>query len=361
MKTYNLLFVSIIFALPFLAGCPEKKSIITTINNNGSCVRKIGYFDPRKFEGIDSVIHHLPVPVDQSWSLEVINDSTALLVKKFESVEVLNAMYAVDESTLSTSHRKAELKKEFKWFYTAFQYSETYGGVLTEIPLDKYLQQLEIDAFKSNDSEKYLEKFISDHKSRKSLSDNIEERAGFWLHDHIYTMAFDDIIRLADSLQLLDIKRVNLRQIKDTVRQQIEAADKQIISFDFDDSMDFAELAGMIGTNLQLDSMAIDDLKHHVTYGNFEDKYEERILFGITEDYDHMVIMPGVLIGTNAEVVGGDTLKWDLTFVKYLDSDFVMYAESRVTNAWAYIVSVLIVLLAVVILFLGKLRNRRRS
>lgn len=360
MKTYNLLFVFIIFALPFLAGCPEKKSVITTINKDGSCERKIGYFDPRKFEGIDSVMHHLPVPVDQSWSLEVINDSTALLVKKFESVEAMNAMYDSDASTLSASRRKAELKKEFKWFYTAFKYSETYGGVLTEIPLKNYLQENEIEAFKSNDSEKYLEKFIPDHKARVSLSDNIEERAGFWLHDHIYAMAFDEIIDLADSLQLLDIQRVNLPQIKDTVRQQIEASDKQIISFDFDDSMDFVELAGIIGTNLQLDSIAINGLKHHVAYADFEEIYEKRILFGVTEDYHHMMIMPGVLIDTNAEEVGGDTLKWDLAFVKYLDSDFVMYAESRVTNAWAYIVSVLIVMLAVIIPFLGKLRIRTR-
>ena len=257
MKTYKLLFMSIILALPFLAGCPKKKSVVTTINKDGSCVRKIGYFDPRNFEGIDSVIHQLPVPVDQSWSMEVVNDSTALLVKSFESVEALNAMYDSDASTLSASRRKAELKKEFKWFYTAFKYSETYGGVLTEIPLKNYLQENEIEAFKSNDSEKYLEKFIPDRKSRGSLSDNIEERAGFWLHDHIYAMAFDDIMQLVDSLQLLDIQRFNLAEIKDTVRQQIEALDKQIISFDFDDSMDFVELAGLIGTNLQLDSMEI--------------------------------------------------------------------------------------------------------
>jgi hypothetical protein len=347
-----------ICALPFLAGCPQKKSVITSINKDGSCVRKIGFFDPRKFEGIDSVIHHLPVPVDQSWNLEVINDSTALLVKRFESVKAMNASYAADESTLSASHRKAELVKEFKWFYTAFKYSETYGGVLTDIPLSEYLQPVEIEALKSDDPEKYLEKFISDRKSRKSLSDNIEERMGFWLHDHIYVMAFDDIIHIADSMQLLDVQLVNVAEVKDTVRQQIEDSKKQIISLDFDDSMDFVELAGMIGVNLQLDTSAIEKLKHHVAYADLEEKFEKRILFGISEDYHHMVIMPGLLIDTNAEVVGGDTLKWDLAFIKYLDSDFVMYAESRITNVWAYIVSVLIVLLAAIIPFLGKIKNK---
>jgi hypothetical protein len=106
--------------------------------------------------------------------------------------------------------------------------------------------------------------------------------------------------------------------------------------------------------------MAISALAHHVGYADLEEKYEKQILFGIAEDYHHMVIMPGLLIDTNAEEVGGDTLKWDLTFVKYLDSDYVMFAESRVTNVWAYVVSVLIVMLAAIIPFLGKLKNRTR-
>lgn len=360
MKTYRLLFALCICTLPFLAGCPDKKSVITTINKDGSCERKIGYFDPREFEGIDSAIQELPVPVDHSWNLEVVNDSTAVLVKSFESVEAMNAMYALDASTLNMAQRKAELKKEFKWFYTAFKYSETYGGVLTEIPLKNYLQEKEIEAFKSNDSQKYLEKFITDHKSRKSLSDNIEERAGYWLHDHNYIMAFNDIVSMADSLQLIDKHNLNIQAVRDTVKQQIEELEKQIISFDFNYQMDFAALAGLIGTSLQLDSIAIDGLKQHVVNADFEEKYEEQILFGFASDYDHMVIMPGLLMDTNAETVGGDTLKWDLTFIKYLDSDYVMYAESRLTNTWAYIVSVLIVLLAAIIPFLGKLRARMR-
>jgi hypothetical protein len=358
MKTFKILFILSICILPFLAGCPSRKAVITRVNRDGSCVRAIGDFDPRNFKGIDSLVSDLPVPVDGSWSLDTINDSTALIYKRFESVEALNIMYAHDKSVLSKCKRKVELKKEFKWFYTAFKYYETYSGVLREIPLDNYLLTTEINAWKSRGTEKYLTGEGLETRSVKALDENIEERLGYWLHDNIYSLAFDDIIDLADSMVLIDKETLDINELKDTIKYQIDQESKWIDIFDDKGQLGIEDFAGLIAGFMKMDSLSTVALKQEVSNANLEEKYEEEILFGFTEEYDHLVIMPGLLIDTNADEIHGDTLNWDMNPAKYIDSDYTVYAESRVTNLWAYIVSAVIVILAGVIPLLSHLKKK---
>lgn len=361
MKTYRIVLVMIIAALPFLAGCPERKSVTTKVNKDGSCVRTIGEFDLKKFQGIDSLVDDIPIPIDRSWELENINDSTAVLTKEFESVSDLNALYSSDESELKGYKRKVELKKKFRWFHTVLQYSETYEGLLTEIPLTNYMSEMEAESFKMGDSKNHPLFANLEPKSRKSLVDNIEERFEYWLHDNIYSMAFDDIIEIADSMQLMEKLHINVGEVKDTVKHQIEEADKHMITFSSEDEIDMVELAELMGKEIGLDSIALMELSKIVSEAKLDEKYENEIFFGIMKDYDNKVIMPGLLIDTNAEFVNCDTLIWDVELIKYLDSDFVMFAESKVTNFWAYILSGFIILIAVLIPFLGKLRKAQAS
>ena len=357
MKTYRIFLVIIIGVLPFLAGCPDRKSVTTKVNKDGSCVRTIGEFDPRNFKGIDSVIHNLPIPIDQSWKLENINDSTAVLTKEFENVSGLNNLYSSDESELKVYKRKVELKKKFRWFHTVLQYSETYEGLLTEIPLTNYMSEMEVEVYKLGEPEDHPIFTKLEPKSRKSLSDNIEERFEYWLHDNIYSMAFNDIIEVADSMQLIEKQSINVSAVKDTVKSQIEATDKQMITFSSEEEMNMMDLAELMGKEIGLDSITLIELKEKVNKAKLYEKYENEIFFGLMKDYDNKVIMPGLLMDTNAEIVEGDTLIWDVELIKYLDSEFVMFAESKVTNCWAYVLSGFIISIAVIIPFLGKLRK----
>lgn len=356
MKTCKILFWLGLGILPFLAGCPQKRTVVTTVNSNGSIERSIGKIDPRKFEGIDSVIHKMPIPVDSGWKLETINDSTAVLRGHYHSADELNAAYKNDKSALQQCKRHVLLDKEFRWFFTIFKYSEIFSGILTDIPLNHYLLEEEIKALKSNNSEAFLEAKHLVKKARTSLSDNIDERLGFWLSDQLYFMAFDDIMRVADSLQLLAGLEYNYGEVKDSVNHRLDIEHKNLVLFDEGDEMKSDELVRYIGSYLDLDSMNIDLLRKAVSEMDLETKYEDKIFFGATDDYHNYLIMPGQLIDTNAEEVRGDTLKWDLTFLKFIDDDFTVYAESKVTNIWAYVVSGIIVIVAIFLLF-GARRN----
>lgn len=355
----SVIFIISIVGLTFLFGCPERKDVTTKINRDGSCSRSVGSFDPRDFKGIDSVKHNMPIPIDQSWELETINDTTAVLRKDFTSVGDLNASYARDESKLKMYKRKVELTKKFSWFHTVFRYRETYDGILTEIPLSNYMSEAEAEAFKMDDREDHPLFAGLESKARKSLIDNIEERFGLWLHANMYSLIVDDIINVADSLKMIDKISINTEELKDSVQYQIDKLEKQLIIFDFsDDQLDLITLVNLMAHELGLDSIAKKNIGRIYNEDFFEERYEDKLFAGITDDYDNRLLMPGLLTDTNAELLRGDTLMWDVDLIKFIDSDYVMFAESKVTNYWTYVLSGFIILMAVTIPFLGKLRKQ---
>ena len=90
----------------------------------------------------------------------------------------------------------------------------------------------------------------------------------------------------------------------------------------------------------------------------FDERYEDQLFAGLMDDYENSLLMPGLLTDTNAELLQGDTLSWDVDVIKFIDRDYVMFAESKVTNRWAYVLSGFIILMAVIIPFLGRLRKQ---
>lgn len=339
--------------LPLLSGCPDTKNVTTTINRDGSCTRTIGEFDPKDFKGIDSVKHDIPILIDQSWELVNINDSTAVLKKEFVSVVELNELYASDESELHMYNRRIQLNKKFRWFHTVFQYRETYDGLLNEIPYTNYFSEEEAEVFKSDDINDLPLLANLNERARNSLSDNIEERFGLWLHDNIYSMAFDDILDISDSLGLINLNNINVKELKDTVKHIIDQEEKYLISFD-DNQLGTEDIAQIIGTEMELDTASIHKLAMSIDLSRLDEKYENWLLADIANGHDNQVIMPGQLIDTNAEFIQADTLGWHMSSIKFINADYTMFAESRVTNEWAYILSGFILIIAIIIPFLKK-------
>jgi len=57
--------------------------------------------------------------------------------------------------------------------------------------------------------------------------------------------------------------------------------------------------------------------------------------------------MPGVVTGQNNAVVHGDTLVWNLTTYRMIPADYVIEAQSRKANSWAFILTGLILIIAI--------------
>ena len=98
-------------------------------------------------------------------------------------------------------------------------YSETYGGLLTDIPLSNYLSEQEIECFKMEDPKSHPMLAGMEPRAIESLLDNIDERLGLWLNYNIFLMAFDDIVAIGDTLGILDRNEVSALNLKDSLEQ----------------------------------------------------------------------------------------------------------------------------------------------
>jgi hypothetical protein len=65
--------------------------------------------------------------------------------------------------------------------------------------------------------------------------------------------------------------------------------------------------------------------------------------------YTNSVVMPGVIIATNAGEVRGTTVVWRFTHEHLALMDYPMNAESRVVNLWAIILTASVVLVAIAV------------
>ncbi len=355
MKTYKKYFILIIALLPLLTGCPEQKTVLTKVNKDGSLTRTLGNFDLRKYEGIDTIMSKVPIPIDHSWKLDTLNDTTAVLSKSFKDINELSASYATDNSSLNVYRRKVGLKKKFNWFHTDYHYSESYKGLLTEIPLQDYLTNKEIEIYKSSDPGRHPDLMDLDSISRKSMLDNIEERYDSWFNESLFSRLFSDLWLVADSANLLDRNQSNQLSAKNKTEELIKK--NYTLDFLFNDSLDIEDIAKLIGQELSLDSARLITFEQLAEEADLQKRYENELFVGISEDYGSKLIMPGLLIDTNADILKGDTLSWNVDIIKYLDSDFVMTAESKVTNYWAYLLSGLVIIIAISIPFLRKVRR----
>jgi hypothetical protein len=73
-----------------------------------------------------------------------------------------------------------------------------------------------------------------------------------------------------------------------------------------------------------------------------------------SNDYRNEVVMPGVVIATNANKLEGSEARWTIKARQFFLQDYHMWVTSRVKNRWAYIVTVVFGLFLFVGLVLPK-------
>jgi hypothetical protein len=74
--------------------------------------------------------------------------------------------------------------------------------------------------------------------------------------------------------------------------------------------------------------------------------------------YENEVAMPGIILNTNSKSIVGNAVSWKVDSKRFCFEDFTMQVESRVVNVWAFVVSAIIVLAAVVLLVLPRFKKR---
>ena len=323
-----------------LTSCFSKKYVISTyIERDGSCRRTI-------YTQADSASNLFPYDLTTGWEitqtdtvvkayLSLKNTKNRIISKKFNSVDELSSGLLQDKIFPVA---KESLKKRFRWFYTCYTFTAVYSEISDkgQIAMADYLNQDERKFFFQGDLSAY--KGLTGMEL-KELLDDIESRFLAWYNRSIYEEYFQIILHFTDA----DF-RSELLAVEDTI---YSINKKQLSEHDFFRPRIMNDICLMLDryfktnrfSNLYAEnSQKMDEMLKEQGKVN-----DELLEFSI----QYELAFPGKIIATNSQQQNNGALTWEVNMLKFLSDDYILTAEWRTVNGWAFVVTFLLFIFAV--------------
>lgn len=374
MKTNSRIFMALMLAL-LATSCKNKDDhMLTVINEDGSCSREYTFKTTQQWlaasadedydsiidkswertwsvQGADSVRYPVPLTEAQLDSMQELDLSKPLgnmlmvhAKKTYNSVEEMSAeLYRSERHHLKKVEgikATSTLEKSFKWFYTDYTFSETFtyeGEPIFPIPLSDFM---------SADTASFWftgQPNLTQHLSgaeQKELLDKIEKKINQWSNANWFYEICNIIIANYDSIQNTPVNKEHFISLRDSLVMQ-----PCVLNGNAEDSGPKAFLSQIEG--ILLTDVYTNFLK---TYKGGPAQYEQLLSFG----YPYDLVMPGSVTDAGMGEYDGKVIHYQLGGERLISGPYTITASSRVANVWAYIVTALIILLALGSLLLHK-------
>jgi hypothetical protein len=322
----------LLMVLLMVFSCDEPETMVTNIvHTDGSVTRKIEMKNmENKFKLSD-----LQVPFDSTW---VIKDTIEIGKKKdttwiktaeklFENVEEINKIYLADKGANKDIIRKAKFVKIFKWFNTEYRFSELIDRKMSNgYPVGDFLNKEELVYFYSPESINSDKLEGVDSLKYKALADTVKTRVDKWTSKSLVSEWICEFSRLTEGKAASDITKESLKAREDEFVKIFEANNYKFDSL-WAKGIILKEMIGEENSNTF--RTEADSALAIVT----------RYLFVNFRDYSVRIIMPGKIIGTNGFIDKTEILLWPVKSDYFMTEPYEMWAESKVTNTWAWIVT----------------------
>jgi hypothetical protein len=351
MNTTSRLASLLLLSLTTLfSGCLEIETT-TKVNADGSFVREIEFSDEDTTKTVDLSRLFL---TDATWTSvrHKVKDTSwaTTMTKAFPNKEALaEALKGAPGHSLEVH---VGFEKRFLWFTTEYAYSETLlcYNQIKAVPLTQYLTPAEVDFWLEHDKRDEKNPFRS---TEDSLAfERIEKIGPEWDSRNKFEEFF--------SLFLEGVKRLNHPGLP--VERVVASKDSL-----------YAHCGSIMGTSFEnVDTLRVEFQKVLATpivnavfdaNSNGSREFERKVKFTfdlMSEPYARATIfMPGLITATNARSVEGNRLEWTDFMAKGYVADFTMWAESRVINWWAVLLTGGCVIVLATLLVIGAMRRRR--
>lgn len=324
------IIVSLVIVL--VASCGEPETVVTNyVHPDGSVTRKIVMRSDKN----NITQSNIQVPFDNSWSIRdsivksAKGDTTWIktAVKVFKNAEEINLAYKSDSGSNKDVKREAGFKKSFKWFNTEYRYSEKIDKrFLYGYPVKDFLNSEELSYFYSPESLKHERVNSPDSLKYKALEASINEKTDSWTYKNVVSEWIGIFSGLTSG------KRGN-----DFTEKSLKSRENEILDLVKKNSDKFDSLwsNGYILKEVIGDSNA---LKYKTEADSAIKTVEANLLLDF-KNYSLRIVMPGKLLGTNGFIDSSHVLLWPVQSEYFLTEPYEMWAESKTTNTWAWIVS----------------------
>ena len=376
MKTNIKIIVTMTLVL-IMASCKNKDDrMLTVINADGTCSREYTFHSTQQWlsippeEDYDSIVDktwerswsvlgadsvRYPVPLTEALldSMQAQDLSKPLgnmlmvhVKKDYKSVEEMSAqIYRVERSHLVKVEgikASSQLEKHFKWFYTDYTFTETFANedsTLFPIPLSQFLSADTASFWFTGQPN--LTRSLSGAEMKEML-DGIEKKVSQWSNANWFAEICKVISDHYDKVKNPPVSKERFISICDSLVMLPCVLNPK-------DSESVEE--------------GVFDLVHDVfqsdVYTEFLRSYEGGLgqyggLLSFGNNYD--LVMPGRVLDAGMGEYDGEVIHYRLGGERMIPGDYAITATSRVTNVWAFIVTILVVFLAI-----GSFFYRRKS
>ena len=371
----NINIIAAMMLFVILASCGNKDDrMLTVINEDGTCSREYTFHSSQQWlsasssEDYDSIVDktwerswsvlgadsvRYPVPLteaqlDSMQELDLSKPLGNLLMvhakKEYQCVEEMSAhLYRAERHHLKeVDNIKANstLEKHFKWFYTDYTFSESFvydGPALFPIPLDRFLSADTVSFWFTGQPD--LTQNLSGAE-QKDMLDDIEKKIGQWTNANWFYEICNVIIANYDQIQNPPVSKERFSIVRDS-----------LVMMPCVLNANEGEGLGDNITNLLEKTFQSDAYKLFLqTNESGFKQYEQLLSFG--NNYD--LQMPGTVIDAGMGQYDGDVIHYRLGGERLIPGAYTITATSRVTNVWAFVITILVVLLAIGSLFFRK-------
>ena len=371
----NINIIAAMMLFVILASCGNKDNrMLTVINEDGTCSREYTFHSSQQWlsasssEDYDSIVDktwerswsvlgadsvRYPVPLteaqlDSMQELDLSKPLGNLLMvhakKEYQCVEEMSAhLYRAERHHLKEVENikaNSTLEKHFKWFYTDYTFSETFvydGPALFPIPLDRFLSADTASFWFTGQPD------LTCHCSgaeQKDMLDDIEKKIGQWTNANWFYEICNVIIANYDQIQNPPVSKERFSIVRDS-----------LVMMPCVLNANEGEGLGDNITNLLEKTFQSDAYKLFLqTNESGFKQYEQLLSFG--NNYD--LQMPGTVIDAGMGQYDGDVIHYRLGGERLIPGAYTITATSRVTNVWAFVITILVVLLAIGSLFFRK-------
>jgi hypothetical protein len=291
----------------------------------------------------------LQVPYDSTWitkdTLEIgpKNDTTWIkrAEKFYKNVNEINSEYLSDKGGNRKISRNASFTKKFRWFNTIFRFSEKIDkSLLYGYSLEDYFTKDELDFCYLPESVS-LEKLTgSDSVKYKALSDTIETKSNRWFWFCTASEWIEEFTKLTAGRTGMELSRETLKA------REKEVVDTLLKNM----SSDSALINNFLGESNYMKYRAEADSSTEIIRRHLDTNIEFL-------KYTVKFIMPGKIIGSNGFLNREGELIWPVKSEFFLSQPYEMWAESKIPNSWAWVVSGLFLIFVLTGVIIRKIKR----
>ena len=367
MKTISKLALALMAILTVACNRNQEIKMMTQINNDGqSCIRcfyfhtdsaslvtdvdtigndylRIGREWKRQwcFTEADSVYHDLPMTSQQYAEIrEELNrqgidkpvEDTILVVaeRHYKTTEEMSAdlpLMLADKPLTA----KSSMKKSFRWFYTNYQFSETYAScdTLFSVPITDYVDK-DMASYWFTGKPNLADGVPG--AGMKETLDDVEQRISQWLNANIFAEVCKQIIEHYDEVDNPPVSREQFSELRDSVMHSSNL------------DMDFIDVDSQVADVLR-NFFHSDAYTPLLESEDMVQALEQRYaiygaIFGFNIQYG--LSMPGHFTGFDSEPLRftGDYL---------IPHDYTITASSRIIHTWAFVVTLLLIIIPLLV------------